>query len=233
MAGEQYQFEERPWDGLFLTLAAIFIASLVSCNLIFQKFFIWAPYDLYTFEISVGLLPYPVTFIVTDLICEIYGKRAANTVVASGFIASIFISLVVYVALLAPATAWSPVSDELFAKVFGLNAPAVFASMSAYLLAQFLDVRLFHFWKKLTKGRHLWLRNNFSTMASQLVDTASVLSLLCLTGTIPWENFWSLLQAGYLFKVIIAAIDTPILYLAVYLVRRFPPKAPQTAVATP
>ena len=118
-----------------------------------------------------------------------------------------------------PSVEWSPVNDKLFSTVFGLNAPAVFASMTAYLSAQYLDVRLFHFWKSLTKGRHLWLRNNLSTIASQLVDTSAVLILLCLVGAIDWSKFWILLEAGFLFKVMIAAVDTPILYILVHLFR--------------
>ena len=182
-------------DRLFLILAGIFIASLVSCNLIFQKFFTWTPFDLYTFEISVGILPYPITFLVTDIISELYGKRKADQVVISGLIASVFVSLLVVVANAVPQTAWSPVGDETFSKVFGLNAPAVFASMIAYLSAQFIDIRLFQFWKKLTKGRHLWLRNNGSTIVSQLVDTGAVLLLLCAFGVIEWERFGGLLDA--------------------------------------
>ncbi|MAM45451.1 MAG: hypothetical protein CMJ91_02025 [Planctomycetes bacterium] len=206
-------------DRLFLILAGIFIASLVSCNLIFQKFFTWTPFDLYTFEISVGILPYPITFLVTDIISELYGKRKADQVVISGLIASVFVSLLVVVANAVPQTAWSPVGDETFSKVFGLNAPAVFASMIAYLSAQFIDIRLFHFWKKLTKGRHLWLRNNGSTIVSQLVDTGAVLLLLCAFGVIGWERFGGLLLNGFLFKVLVALFDTPLFYIAVWYLK--------------
>ena len=76
---------------------------------------------------------------------------------------------ITFIAQLVPATHWSPVNDEVFTNVFGLYGPAVFASMTAYLTAQFIDIRIFHFWKKLTKGKHLWLRNNGSTIFSQLV----------------------------------------------------------------
>ena len=96
---------------------------------------------------------------------------------------------------------------------------AVFASMVAYLSAQFIDVRIFHFWKKLTKGKHLWLRNNGSTIVSQLVDTAAVLILLCSAGVIGWDKFWLLLENGFLFKVIVALIDTPIIYGSIYVLK--------------
>lgn len=136
---------------VYLVLAAIFIASLVSCNLIFQKFFYWNPFGWYRFELSVGILPYPITFLVTDIISEIYGKERANQVVKAGLVATIFVMLVVYFANAASATEWSPVSNILFSRVFGLTGVAVGASMAAYLLAQFVDIRLFPFLEKTYK----------------------------------------------------------------------------------
>ncbi len=203
----------------YLILAGIFIASLVAGNLIFQKFFQWTPFGIYTFEISVGIIPYPITFLVTDLISELYGKKRADAVVWAGFVASIFVMVVILIANAATQTSWSPVGSETFSKVFGLFAPAVFASMTAYLIAQFIDIRIFHFWKNLTKGKHLWLRNNGSTIVSQLVDTSVVLFLLCVTGAIDWIRFFPLLINGFLFKVIIALFDTPFFYLGVYLLK--------------
>ncbi len=209
------KFENR----LYLILAGIFIASLVSANLIFQKFFSWTPFGSYTFELSVGILPYPVTFLVTDLISELYGKKKADQVVLSGLVASVFVMVVVMVANAVPQTDWSPVTNETFTKVFGLFGPAVFASMVAYLTAQFIDIRVFHFWKRLTKGKHLWLRNNGSTIVSQLVDTSAVLILLCTAGAIEWVRFWSLLANGFLFKVLVALFDTPLFYLGVWALK--------------
>ena len=204
---------------IYLILGALFVASLVASNLIFQKFFYWDFFGLYTFEISVGILPYPITFLITDIISEVYGKRKANQIVTIGIFASLFSMLIVFVSGIVPATDWSPVSDTLFNKVFGATAIAVLASMLAYLFAQYIDIQLFHFWKRLTKGKHLWLRNNFSTFLSQFVDTFTVLILLCSFGKIEWKLFSSLLLSGFLFKVLIAALDTPLLYLAVYAFR--------------
>lgn len=210
---------------IYLFLGGLFITSLVVSNLIFQKFFYWYPLgieilDTKLFEISVGILPYPITFLITDLISEVYGKKRANDVVVAGIFASVFAMLIVYVADLAPATEWSPVNDSLFSTVFGATAIAVFASMMAYLLAQFIDIQIYHFWKRLTKGKHLWLRNNCSTFLSQFVDTFTVLFLLCTFNKIAWDKFTGLLIAGFLFKVCIAAIDTPFLYLGVHWFRK-------------
>ncbi|GAB4258121.1 MAG: hypothetical protein Kow0079_15370 [Vicingaceae bacterium] len=212
--------KEAEW--LYLLLIGIFIAALVSSNLIFKKFFHWNPFGWYNFEISVGILPYPVTFLVTDIISEVYGYKKANQAVKVGLIASVFMMLVVTVATLVPATKWSPVNDLEFVKVFGLTGLAVTASMVAYLVAQFVDIKVFHFWKRKTNGKHLWLRNNFSTITSQFIDTAIVLLLLCLFKEIPWDKFLLLLINGFLFKVIVALLDTPLFYASsFYLKKRF------------
>jgi len=205
-------------DQFYLILTGIFIASLVASNLIFQKFFTWNFLGI-NFELSVGIIAYPVTFLVTDLISELYGQKRANQVVVSGFFASVFTTLLVLISVNAIAVEWSPIDDITFKKVFGLTGPAFFASMVAYLTAQLIDVRIFHFWKRLTKGKHLWLRNNASTIFSQLVDTSVILIILCSAGVIEWERFYGLWMMGWLFKVLVALIDTPIIYGIIYLLK--------------
>jgi uncharacterized integral membrane protein (TIGR00697 family) len=206
---------------LYLILASLFITSLVTSNLIFQKFFQWNPFGWYQFELSVGIIAYPVTFLITDVISEVYGKKAANRVILSGLFASAFALLIVVVSTQAEATTWSPISNQEFKKVFGFTYIAVGASLAAYLLAQWVDIQVFHFWKNLTKGKHLWLRNNFSTFTSQLIDTATVLVLLMVFDVLDWNLFGVLLLNGYLFKVLVALLDTPIVYLLVFGLRKY------------
>ncbi len=194
---------------IYLYLAALFITSLVVSNLIFQKFFYWYPFDgkifgSRLFELSVGILPYPITFLITDLISEIYGKIAANRVVTAGIFASFFSMGILLIADYVPAMESSPVDNTTFTQVFSLSPLAVLASMIAYLLAQFVDIRIYHFWKKLTNGKMLWLRNNFSTFASQFLDTFSVVCLLSVFGVLPWDLFFGLVLSGFIFKVIVA-----------------------------
>lgn len=205
---------------IYLILGSMFIASLVASNLIFQKFFSFNPFGLFNFELSVGILPYPITFLITDIISEIYGRKKANQVVIAGIFASFFSMLIIFVANLAPAIENSPIDNETFTKVFGLSPIAVLASMLAYLFAQFIDIRIFHFWKRKTNGKHLWLRNNFSTFSSQFIDTFTVIFLLCSFNVLPWNLFSSLLLSGFLFKILVALLDTPILYFIVFLFRR-------------
>ena len=211
---------------IYLYLGALFITSLVVSNLIFQKFFYWKPFgdvEIFgapLFEISVGVLPYPITFLITDLISEIFGQKKANQVVTAGIFASFFSMGIILVADLAPAIPESPVGNEVFSSVFALSPLAVLASMIAYLCAQYVDIAIYHFWKRLTKGRMLWLRNNFSTFSSQFIDTFTVVGLLCLFGVIPWKLFSGLVISGVVFKIFIAFLDTPLLYLFVYILRK-------------
>lgn len=207
-------------ESLYLILAGLFIASLVTSNLIFQKFFTWNPFGLYEFQLSVGIIAYPITFLVTDIISEIYGRKRANRVVLAGLFASAFMLLIIIVSTQTTATEWSPVDNAEFKKVFGFTFIAVAASMCAYLLAQFIDVEVFHFWKRVTKGKHLWLRNNASTFLSQFIDTATILLLLCSFEVIAWDLFWPLLANGFLFKILFAAADTPVVYVMVWWLRR-------------
>ena len=167
-----------------------------------------------------GILPYPITFLITDLISEIYGKKRANDIVIVGIFASLFSLLIIYTASNVPATTWSYVDDTMFNEVFGNTSLAVFASMATYLFAQFVDIQIYHFWKRVTKGKHLWLRNNFSTWFSQFIDTLTIVTLLCSFGIIDWINFPGLLISGFSFKVLVAMLDTPFLYLGVYLFRK-------------
>ena len=210
---------------IYLLLAGLFITSLVVSNLIFQKFFYWYPLNLKVlgnslFELSVGILPYPITFLITDLISEIYGKKRANQVVITGIFASFFSMGILLIANEVPAIENSPIDDKTFNQVFALSPIAALASMIAYLIAQFVDIRIYHFWKNLTQGKMLWLRNNFSTFSSQLIDTLLVVGLLSVFGVLEWKLFWGLVISGFLFKIIVAALDTPLLYLFVGIFRK-------------
>ncbi len=211
---------------IYLYLGALFITSLVVSNLIFQKFFYWNPFGDVTvfgsslFVVSVGILPYPLTFLITDLISEIFGRKKANQIVTAGIFASVFSMGIILLADFVRAIPSSRIDDETFTKVFALSPVAVLASMIAYLFAQYVDISIYHFWKKLTKGKHLWLRNNFSTFLSQFIDSFTVIALLCLFKVFPWSMFLGLVVSAFLFKVLIAFLDTPFLYLFVYLLRK-------------
>ena len=204
-------------DQFYIILAGIFIASLVTCNLIANKF-VTVDLGFKVFIVSAGILPYPLTFLVTDLISELYGQRKANLVVFSGFIASMFVLLFLWLGSQFEAIPGSIVNDSTYNSVFQNAWRLIAASMVAYLFAQFVDVRIFHFWKKLTNGKHLWLRNNGSTVASQLVDTTLVICIL-FVGVWEADQILSAIRDGWLFKMLMALIDTPIIYGIIHLLK--------------
>ena len=204
-------------DQLYIFLCAIFISSLVTCNLIANKF-VTVDLGFKVFIVSAGILPYPLTFLVTDLISELYGQKKANIVVFSGFVASMFVLLFLWLGGQFNAIPDSIVNDDTYNKVFQNAWRIIAASMIAYLFAQFIDVRIFHFWKRLTNGKHLWLRNNGSTIASQLVDTTLVVMIL-FVGVWEPRNIISAIIDGWLFKMLMAAIDTPIIYGIIHLLK--------------
>lgn len=214
---------------IYIVLSGIFISCLITCNLIFLKFFsINISIFNFTFSQSVGLIAYPITFLITDLVSEIYGQKKASYLVFSGIISSMVVLALIFLADLLPAANWSnpenkKVNDEIFHLVFGQFGIAMAASLFTYLVCQLIDIRIFHFWKKITKGKYLWLRNNFSTITSQLVDTFLILFLLMsLTpeeGLKNWSDLKRLFINGFLFKILVALIDTIPLYLTVNFIR--------------
>ena len=204
-------------DQLYLVLAGVFIASLVTCNLIANKF-VTVDLGFKVFIVSAGILPYPFTFLVTDLISELYGQKKANLVVFSGFIASMFVLLFLWLGGQFDAIPDSLVTDETYNSVFRNAWRIIAASMTAYLFAQFVDVRIFHFWKRLTNGKHLWLRNNASTVASQLLDTILVICIL-FVGVWNSDQIISAIIDGWTFKMLMALVDTPIIYGVIYLLK--------------
>ncbi|MDG1252113.1 MAG: queuosine precursor transporter [Schleiferiaceae bacterium] len=211
--------KQRHALALYMILSALFIAALVVCNLIANKF-ISIDLGFHTFVISAGVLPYPLTFLVTDLLSEFYGRRRTNQVVLSGFVVLLFVLGVLWLGAQFEAIDSSPVSESAYAMVFGNSQRVILASMAAYIVAQLVDVRLYHFWKNLTKGKHLWIRNNFSTMLSQFVDTVLVVGIIFIDreslGTIG-----SMVLDGWLFKVLCAALDTPFMYAGTWLFRGY------------
>lgn len=225
-------------ESAFAVLMAGFIVVLVLTNIIGVKLFLAFPETLpkgifgEAIVLTTGLITYPITFLLTDIVCEVYGRKRANLMVTTGFFMSLASLALIHIALVLPgAPAWAATNPSFptveamqraFESVFTLPGVLIFASMSAYLAAQLLDVKLFHYWKEVTKGRHLWLRNNASTMTSQLVDTIIVNSIFLGFGLgLPWPLVAKIIVASYLFKLAMAALDTPFVYLGVSGLRRY------------
>lgn len=206
---------------VYLLLGGLFIAFLVFCNLVATKFIalnvFWKSEPLI---LSCGVLPYPATFLITDLLSEFYGKRRTAWVVFTGLIVSVFIVLLLQLMLYFPAVDFSPATTNDFDAVFGNSYRVIGASLAAYLMAQLVDVHIYEFWRKVTKGKYLWIRNNGSTIFSQFVDTTLVVVVL-FVGVRSFSDQLNLIIDGWTFKIFCALADTPIIYGCVYLIRRY------------
>ena len=167
-------------DKLFLLLAGIFLTALVMGNIIGTTKFV----NVLGLIVPAGVLAYPFTFLATDLICELYGKKRAQTLVWIGFILNFFMLGLMTLGHFLPDASGVSGAASVFEQVYQFMVANVIASMIAYLVAQTVDVHLFHFWKRLTKGKHLWLRNNASTTFSQLVCTTAILTILYLANNL-------------------------------------------------
>ena len=235
------QLTERR-ERVFLVLAGVFLSAMTLLNVIGITKFV----QLGPLAVAVGVLPYPITFLCTDLISELYGKSRANFLVTVGLFINGFILLVMtagqYATSVDPANMppWQilqlaqPIplpsgnslegNVELFTVMYAMTSGAVTASMAAYITAQYCDVQLFHFWKRVTKGKHLWLRNNFSTLLSQLVDSVMVVTVtfgaVFLRGEMAFQTLLVLVASNYGFKAAVALLDTIPLYILVARLRR-------------
>lgn len=236
------QLRERR-ERTFLVLAGIFLCAMTLLNVIGITRFV----QLGPMALAVGVLPYPLTFLCTDLICELYGKARANFLVSVGLGLNLFILAVLTLGNLMPSVPadsmppWqilqlaAPVSLPngqvvqesigLYQLIYATTSGAVFASMLAYIAAQYCDVQLFHFWKRITKGKHLWIRNNFSTLMSQMVDSVMVIAVTFgaafMRDEMTFKAILVLIGSNYLFKATVALLDTGPLYILVHYLRRF------------
>ena len=231
-------------DALFLTLSGVFLTSLVLGNVIgTTKFVTIFSLDLpswlqaltpelvrngsnYTMSVPAGVVAYPFTFLATDLISELFGRKRAQMLVWVGFGMNVFMLLLMSINHWLPNSSGVSGGLDLFEGVYQFMVGNTIASMIAYLIAQSVDVRLYHFWKRLTKGKHLWLRNNASTTVSQLVDSTAIITILYLAGNLGGaiDNVGAviiLILNSYLFKFFFALFDTPLMYLGVRLLKNY------------
>ncbi len=229
----------RRREAVFLLLAGIFLGSLTMLNILGVSKIISIDIFGVPLVMTVGVLPYPITFLCTDFISELYGKRRANLVVWVGLLLNIWVLFILWLGgVMSPVPTFP--SDEfgdilpvikdgkldpsypyVFYKIREMTTAVTIASMLAYLIAQFCDVHIFHFLKKITNGKHLWIRNNGSTLISQLVDSFAVIILahwfsnaFHLKGNDDaYAVLMSIIFGGYVFKLVSALIDTIPFYL--------------------
>jgi uncharacterized PurR-regulated membrane protein YhhQ (DUF165 family) len=236
------QLRERR-ERVFLVLAAVFLGAMTLLNVVGITRFI----QLGPLALAVGVLPYPLTFLCTDLISELYGRARANFLVSVGLGLNFLILAVLTLGDIAPSVPadtmppWQMIQLAeplalpngqtvegqigLFQLIYATTSGAVFASMLAYIAAQYCDVQLYHFWKRLTRGKHLWLRNNFSTLLSQLVDSVMVVTVtfgaVYWRGEMAFNTLLVLVGSNYAFKALSALADTLPLYVLVRWLRQY------------
>ncbi|RLG91386.1 MAG: VUT family protein [Thermoprotei archaeon] len=213
MGETRSRFSER--DVLILTIfSSIFGASIVFAN-------IAAGIKLVEFMgliVPAGTIAYSITFPITDIIDEVYGKRKAVYIVWGGLAAELVMLLLIGLDSLLPPLDSS--QQMLFARVFSPQLRIVTGSIIAYLISQHHDVWAFWKWREVTKGRFLWLRNNASTMVSQLIDTG-LFTFIAFYAVYPLEVILNMVFSMWLFKILIAALDTPFVYLGVLFINKY------------
>ncbi len=197
---------------------AVFVTFVVLTNTVGVKLF-----TAFGIVLPVSIIWFPLTFLITDIVSEMYGARRARFLVIMGFCMSLLLLAFSLIGIRLPVAEFYPLQED-YTNIFGPIWRLLFGSMAAYLLAQLIDVRLFHFWKKLTKGKHLWLRNNASTMISQFIDTFTVNTIFLYKNptifTGDFSDLMGVILGVYILKVAIAALDTPLCYLGVWFVER-------------
>jgi uncharacterized integral membrane protein (TIGR00697 family) len=199
---------------ILVVLGTLFATCLLAANIIAVKLV-----SIGSWVVPAGIIAYPLTFLFTDVISELYGRKIASRVVWVGFTANILMLMLVFGGrLLPPAPFWE---DQLaYESILGMDryGRIVLASMIAYLVSQHHDVFAFHFWRRKTQTRFLWLRNNASTMVSQALDT-SLFITVAFWGVASAEILRNMLLTQYVIKLAIAAADTPFCYLLVALLK--------------
>ncbi len=198
----------------YMLITGLFVASLVISNVVAGKIL-----DLAGFIVPGAFLLYAITFLMTDLMNEIYGRKEATKLVQVGFIASIFAAVFIYLTQLLPAAAFATEVQGAYEILLGTNLRFVVASMLAYYISQMWDVWVFSLLRKKTNGKAKWLRNNVSTLTSQVIDTA-IFIVIAFIGQVP-DIMW-MIVSQYVLKMLVALADTPIFYL---LTRKIKPRA--------
>jgi len=194
-------------------LIGMFAGAIVITAVIANKLVVFGD-----FVVSASIVVFSITFFLTDIISEFWGKKEAKKAVWSGFLANMLMLFAVWVAI-----QWEPASfyegQEAFAQTLGVTGRIAIASLVAYILAQNHDVWAFHFWKAKFKGKHLWIRNNLSTGVSQIIDSI-VFVTIAFYGVAP---ILPIIAATIVLKFIVAALDTPFLYAVRWYYEKVPP----------
>ena len=221
----------------YAILSCLFAGTIVAANLMGTKVIPFFTIGSYQFTGSVGIFLFPLSFLITDIVAEIYGPKATRMLVTGTLMVLVLVLGVTALATFLPPAERFAAQNEPYVGVFRSSLRIMLASMVAFTLSQYHDVWAFDFWKRKTNGRFLWVRNNASTMVSQLIDTV-IFMLIAFWGVS--DRFTlafvlgSMVPPYYLLKVFAAALDTPLVYLGVRMLRQTHiRRAPSAAAAAP
>ncbi|MES2214618.1 MAG: queuosine precursor transporter [Pseudomonadota bacterium] len=206
-------------DRTYVLLCTLFSVLIVTGNLVYQKFVAIDILSIHVFELSVGAIFYPVTFLLTDLISEFYGSKLAAFCVKLSICMNVIVVMALYFMASLDATAWSNIDNATFQKIFGMYGVNFVGSIIACYVSQNIDIKLYLFIRKITNSKHLWLRNNVSTAISLLIDTVIIISFLVAFKVLPSNQMLPLIINSYLFKLFFTICSTPIFYLGFYGIR--------------
>lgn len=200
--------------GVFRYFGREGLMALIAVYIILCNFQVIKITTMFGFTVTLGNALYAAIFFATDLLSEVWGKKAANRGVVIGFLALVLMTVIMQVSLRYTVIddPWAIRVQESMTTLFGFMPRVAAASLTAYLLSQFHDVWAYHFLMRKTGGRHLWLRNNVSTMVSQLIDSL-VFCFIAFWGVIEGRAFLDILVTTYILKFIVALMDTPFIYL--------------------
>lgn len=209
---------------MFIYLNGLFVGLLILSNIISVKLF-----SIGEFILPAAAIVYVITYLITDVIGEVYGKEAAMKTVRAGFFTQVIALLFVFAAIHLPAAATFGMQSE-FDMILGGSFRVMLASLLAYLVSQHIDVAIFHKLKQQHGTKKLWLRNNLSTISSQLLDTI-IFIVIAFIGTVPTNILIGMVVTQYVFKFIVALVDTPVTYLLVRLANKEQAKQQKNATA--
>jgi len=197
-------------------ISAIFIAGLLAANLLGSKVTV-----LFGVAVSVGIFAYPLTFMMTDAVAEVYGKKKAKQLVWAALIAQVLVLILTWVAIKLPAADRYTLNEQ-YVTVFSGSIRMIIASLIAFAVSQTYDIYAFEFFKRKTKGKMLWLRNNLSTMTSQAIDTLlfMFIAFYGISDKFTVSFILQLCLSCWLFKIAFAILDTPFVYLLVSWLRK-------------
>ena len=204
-------------DTVYVVLAGIFITNAVVAELIGGKLI-----HVGSAVMSIGILPWPIVFVTTDLINEYFGEKGVKrlSLITAGLIAYTF--FVLHFAIQIPSTGISSVTSEQFKSVFGQSQLIIVGSIAAFLVSQLIDVTIFHFVKKRTGNKMIWLRSTGSTVISQFFDSFIVLGIaFYLPGIMDFKTYIISGFTGYSVKLVIAILMTPMIYLGHYVIQKY------------